>query len=111
MVSAASELDTLNYVVAMRSGKRDRLEKAMEEEISALRENEVWTVVNRAPGKNSLHTWVYKTKTDARDNLERLKAHLAAYGNEKVLGVNYTLNFASVTDLSTVKVILALASM
>ena len=81
----------------------------MGEERSALQENDVWTVVKRVPETNALHTeWVYKTKTDAHGGLERLKERLVACGNEQVLGVDYTLTFAAVIGLSTVKVILAL---
>uniref|UniRef100_A0AAV1UKL9 Reverse transcriptase Ty1/copia-type domain-containing protein n=1 Tax=Peronospora matthiolae TaxID=2874970 RepID=A0AAV1UKL9_9STRA len=65
----------------------------MQEEIAALEANDV-----------------YKTKTDAQGDHERLKARLVACGNEQVLGVDYTLTFAAVMDLSTVKVILALAA-
>lgn len=83
----------------------------MEEEIAALQGNDVWTIVKRPPGTHALHTkWVYKTKTDAQGDLERLKARLVACGNEQVLSVHYTLTFAAVMDLSTVKVILALAA-
>ena len=87
----------------MRSGKRDGWEMAMEE-IFALQRNYVWTVVKRSTGTNALHTkWVYKTKTDSRGDLERLKTRLVACGNEQVLGADYTLTFAAVMDLSTSK--------
>lgn len=82
----------------------------MKEEIEALQSNDVRTIVKRAPGMHALHTkWVYKTKTSAQGDLERLKARLVACGNEQMLGVDYTLTFAAVMYLSTVKVILALA--
>ena len=107
MISAGSERDPLNYGEAMRSDKLDGWEKAVELEISVLQENDVWTVVKRAPKTYVLHTkWVYNTKTDARGELERLKARLVACGNEQVPGVDYTLTFAAVMDLSSVKVIL-----
>lgn len=57
-----------------------------------------------------LHTkWVYKTKTDVDEAIERSKARLVACGNEQVYGVDYDLTFAPVIKLSTVKVILVLA--
>uniref|UniRef100_A0AAV1V2L8 Uncharacterized protein n=1 Tax=Peronospora matthiolae TaxID=2874970 RepID=A0AAV1V2L8_9STRA len=110
VVNAAFEHDPLNYGQAMRSGKREGWKKAMQEEIAALEANDVWTITRRTAGQHALHTkWVYKTKTDAQGDLERLKARLVACGNEQVLGVDYSLTFAAVMDLSTVKVILALA--
>ena len=70
----------------------------------------MWRLIKRPPGSNTLHTkWVFKTKTDAHGEIERLKARLVACGNEQVVGVDYQLTFAAVMDMSTVKVILALA--
>ena len=47
-------------------------------------------VIKRPPGSNTLHTkWVFKTKTDAHGEIERLKARLVACGNEQVFGVDY----------------------
>ena len=74
--------------------------------------NKVWQVVKRAPGSNAVHTkWVFKTKTDAQGKIARLKARLVACGNEQVLKVDYSLTFAAVVDLSTLKIIMALAAM
>uniref|UniRef100_A0AAV1VI13 Integrase catalytic domain-containing protein n=1 Tax=Peronospora matthiolae TaxID=2874970 RepID=A0AAV1VI13_9STRA len=100
VVNAAFEHDPLNYGQAMRSGKREGWKKAMQEEIAALEANDVWTITRRTAGQHALHTkWVYKTKTDAQGDLERLKARLVACGNEQVLGIDYTLTFAAVMDL------------
>ena len=111
VVSAAFERYPQNYAEVMRSTKRDGWVTAMEEEVAALQDNEVWMITRRAPGSNALHTrWVYKTKTTANGELERLKARLVACGNEQVLEVDYGLTFAAVIDLSTVKVVLAFAA-
>ena len=83
----------------------------MREEISALKDNGVWRVTKRSVGSNPLHSkWVYKTKTGADGEIKRHKARLVAYGNEQVLGVDYSITFVAVMDISTVKVVLALAA-
>ena len=65
----------------------------------------------RAPGKNDLNTkWVYKTKTNSRGDLERLKALFVVCGNEQVLNVNYVLTFSAVMVRLTATVIMALAA-
>ena len=51
----------------------------------------------------------FKTKRDAEGGIERLKARLVACGNEQVLGENYGITFAAVIDMSSVKLIFALA--
>ena len=57
----------------------------------------------------ALHSkWVLKTLRDAEGGVDRLKARLAACGNEQVLGVNYGITFAAVIDLLSVKSIFAL---
>ena len=53
---------------------------------------------------------MFITKTNAHGDLERLKPRLVAYGNEQFFGVGYLLTFAAVMDMSTVKVLLALAA-
>ena len=84
----------------------------MQEKIAALESNDMWRVMKRSPGANALHSkWVYKTKTGADGELERYKEWLVAGGNEQVLGVDCNLTFAAVMDISTAKVVLALAAM
>ena len=57
-----------------------------------------------------LHTkWVYKSKRDANEQLERYKARLVACGNEQVFGRDYNVTLAAVMEVSSVKMILALA--
>uniref|UniRef100_A0AAV1UMW7 Uncharacterized protein n=1 Tax=Peronospora matthiolae TaxID=2874970 RepID=A0AAV1UMW7_9STRA len=111
VVNAAFERDPCNYGEAMRSSKRAEWQTAMQEETAALESNDVWRVTKRSPGVNALHSkWVFKTRTGADGELERYKARLVACGNEKVLGVDYNLTFAAVMDISTAKVVLALAA-
>eukprot|EP00644_Phytophthora_capsici_P019020 jgi/Phyca11/133345/e_gw1.420.2.1 len=94
----------------MRSCHRDGWQKAIREELQALRENGVWDIVVKPRGERVLHTkWVFKTKMDAKGFIERLKARLVACGNEQEFGVNYNITFAAVIDMSNVKLIFVLA--
>ena len=52
---------------------------------------------------------VFRTKTDADGNVEIYKARLVAFGNEQLFGIDYTLTFAAVMELGTVKIILVLS--
>ena len=82
IVNAAFEPDPTSYGQAMKRKKSEGWQKAMGEEIMALEANQVWNLVKRSVGINALHSkWVYKTKTDAEDQVERLKARLVACGN------------------------------
>ena len=62
----------------------------MREELEALEENGVWSLIKQPPSSNALHTkWVIKTNADAHGNLECFKARLVACGNEQVVGTDY----------------------
>ena len=51
--------------------------ETMREEIEALERSKVWCLVKRPFGSNAWHTkWMFKVKTDAHGNLERLKLDL-----------------------------------
>lgn len=111
VVNHVYERDPKNYGEAIRSPKREDWKKAMCEELEALESNNVWRLIKRPSSSNALHTrWVYKTNTTADGDVERLKARLVACGNDQVLGIDYVLTFAAVMDMSTVKIILALAA-
>ncbi|GMF60847.1 unnamed protein product [Phytophthora fragariaefolia] len=109
VVSSVTEMDPKNYREAMRSRLRAQWSEAIRDELRALEENGVWMVVRRPRGVRVLHTkWVFKTKRDAEGVIERLNARLVACGNEQEFGVNYSVTFAAVIEMSSVKLILAL---
>nr|CCA24530.1 hypothetical protein TcasGA2_TC015470 [Albugo laibachii Nc14] len=87
VVNAVCDLDPKNYGEATMSQGKHKWMTAVSEELKALGEN----------------GWVLKTKTDANGDVERYKARLVTCGNEQLSGVDYTLTFAAVMDLSTVK--------
>nr|CCA22025.1 pol polyprotein putative [Albugo laibachii Nc14] len=100
----------LNYGEAMKSSKALEWTRAMDEEISALLRLGVFEVIKRPRDSKALHSkWVFKTKNDAEGRAERFKARLVACENEQKFGVDFLLTFAAVMDMSTVKVVLALA--
>ena len=69
-----------------------------------MKSNEVWTVVVPPKGAHVLHNkWVYKKKTDANGDIERYKARLVVCRNGQVFGVDYTLTFAAVMELGTIR--------
>ena len=110
IVSIVTEPDARNYGEAVRSTSKDKWRVAMTEELNALESNGVCTVVVPPENSHVLHNkWVFKTKTDADGNVERYKASLVVCGNEQLFGIDYTLTFAAVIELGTVKVILVLS--
>ncbi|GMF17068.1 unnamed protein product [Phytophthora fragariaefolia] len=83
---------------------------AMEEEIGALENNQTWELVKKPDRVKVLHSkGVDKTKKHADGSVERYKGRLVACNNEQSYGVDYTDMFSAVLDMTTGKVIFALA--
>ena len=98
VVNNVKDADPSNYCDTIKSVDKHNWEGAMQEELQALENNQVWKMVTTPCDAHCLHTkWVYKVKRDAYGKLEGYKARLAACENEQV--------FAAVMEMSSVKLI------
>ena len=69
------EGDPTSFEEAMRSVYSFKWQEAMEVEINSMNTNDVWDldkIPNRA--KTVGYKWVYKTKCDSKENVERYKS-------------------------------------
>ena len=86
-------------------------ERAIEEELKALREAGTWEVVNLPKDANVVRSkWVFKAKKDASRNVIQYKARLVAQGFSQVPGVDYFDTFMPVTCLASIWTVLAFAA-
>uniref|UniRef100_A0A2N9FDV6 Integrase catalytic domain-containing protein n=1 Tax=Fagus sylvatica TaxID=28930 RepID=A0A2N9FDV6_FAGSY len=84
---------------------------AMSAELSALEANHTWSLTTLPPGKHPIGCkWVYKVKLKADGSLERYKARLVAKGYTQQEGLDYSETFSPVAKFSTVRTLLAIAS-
>lgn len=84
--------------------------QAMEEELTALEQNNTWKLTDLPPGKKPIGSkWVYKIKLKVDGKVERYKARLVAKGYNQEYGIDYTEVFSPVAKLATVRVLLAVA--
>ena len=84
---------------------------AMTEELSALEKTQTWDLVELPPGKSVVSCkWVYKVKTLSDGTIDRYKARLVARGFTQEYGIDYEETFAPVARLTTVRTLIALAT-
>jgi len=73
--------DPISFKQAIMSDKSSQWLEAMNDEMKSMEINEVWDLIELPVGVKPVGCkWVYKTKTDSKDNIERFKVRLVAKG-------------------------------
>ena len=76
----------------------------MEEEVTTLKQREVFTVVEKPQGAKVLGTkWVYKTKTDSKGDTQRHRARLVVQGFRQTAGIDYDEVFSPVVNFVVIR--------
>jgi hypothetical protein len=84
---------------------------AMLEEYRSILKNNVWDIVSRPKDKSVVSSkWVYKIKHAADGSVEKFKARFVARGFSQKEGIDYDDTFAPVARYTSIRVIIALAS-
>ncbi|CAL2258380.1 unnamed protein product [Prunus armeniaca] len=85
--------------------------KAMEAELEIIEKNDTWKLVERPFAKPVIGVkWVYKTKLNLDDTVQKNKARLVAKGYSQKPGIDYNETFAPVARLDTIRTLIALAA-
>ncbi|CAM8959925.1 unnamed protein product [Rhodiola kirilowii] len=83
----------------------------MDEEMNAFIKNKTWDLVLKPDHiKPITCKWVYKVKRKADGKVDRFKARLVARGFSQSYGEDYEETFSSVAKMTSVRVVLSLAS-
>ena len=95
-----------NYDDAMHSGDIRNWEEAINSEINAMVQHNVFKVCDVPPGRKLIQSrWVFDVKRDSDGHIVRYKARLVARGFTQEEGVDYTEVFAPVTRYETFRFI------
>ena len=82
-------------------------EVAMNEELTALHQNQTWILVPRTSDMHVIGSkWVLKTKLKPDGSLDRLKARVVAKGFHQIDGIDFTETFSLVVKPSTIRMVI-----
>lgn len=97
------------YEEAIKSPESHQWQKAMEEEVKALGENDTYELTSLPDGRSVIGgKWVY-TKKLGPENNEKFKARYVAKGYSQVESVDYHETFSPTAKLTSVRMLMQLA--
>ena len=86
--------------------------EAMTEEYQSIMKNDVWDTVPKPENKSVVSSkWVYKIKHATDGSIKKYKASLVTRGFSHKEGIDYEETFALVARYTSIRTIMALASM
>jgi len=84
----------------------------MDEKMAALDANATWELVVLPKDMKAIGCkWVYKVKHNANGSMTKYKTRLVAKGYAQTYGIDYEETYSPVAKMTTVKVIITMASM
>jgi hypothetical protein len=103
--------DPTSFEEAMRSAYSSKWLDAMKDEMRSMSVNKVWDLEEIPKGAKTVGCkWVYKTKYDSNENIERFEARLMAKGFTQREGIDYTEIFSLVSYKDSLRIIMVLVA-
>lgn len=95
---------------ALSSSQGLEWRRAMESELSSLRENDTWVVVKREPHMRVLGAkWIFRLKFDSNNNISRHKARYVVQGFSQLPHIDYGETFSPTICRISLRILLCLA--
>jgi hypothetical protein len=85
--------------------------QVMNQEIDSIEKKNTWDLVDLPRHKKSIGVkWVYKTKINEKEQIEKHKARLVAKGFSQQPSTHYGENFSPIARLDTIQTLLAIVA-
>ena len=95
----------------MSSDHSSKWLEAMKDEMKSMNANKVWDLEIIPKGAKTVsYKWVYKTKLDSQENIERYKVRLVAKGFMQRERIDYNETFSPVSCKVSFRIIMALVA-
>ena len=103
--------DPISFSQVVSCDNSEKWLNAMKEEINSMEHNGFWDLVELSKGcKRVGCKWVFKTKCDSHDNLERYKARLITKGFTQKDDIDYKETFLPWKQMDSFRIIMALVA-
>jgi hypothetical protein len=103
--------DPTSYKEAIASENSTKWIEVMEDELKSMSSNQVWDLVDIPDEVKTVGCkWVYKTKRDSKENVERLKARLVAKGFTQREEIDYNETFSPVSKKDSFIIVMTLVA-
>jgi len=100
-----------SYTEAISSPLAEQWNAAIQEELKSVIDNQTWELVELPKGRTPVKCrWTFRVKRGAGGDVIRYKARLVAKGFTQRYGIDYLETFAPVVKLTSLCIILALAT-
>ncbi len=105
------ETDPQTYSEAIKSVDSAFWKEAINDEMDSIMGNKTWKLVDLPPGSKPIKCrWIFKKKMKIDGTIDKFKARLVAKGFTQKEGIDYFDTYAPVARTSTIRILIALAS-
>lgn len=103
-------LNPFTLIEAQQSSEWALWEKAMNDEMNSLYDNQTWSLVDLPKGRKPINCiWFFKNKVDEAENVNRHKARLVIKGCSQRNGVDNEKTFSPVVRYTTIRYLMSMA--